>query len=81
MKKVIFLKKYQYKLVPVQRKWPSVICFVIYLIFSVFIVYYLFVSEKLNCLNIIFLIIFFIVYLRSFFLRVEKVLDENAIIQ
>lgn len=76
-----FSKKYQYKLVPVQRKWPSVICFVIYLIFSIFIVYYLFVSEKLNCLNIIFLIIFFIVYLRSFFLRVEKVLDENAIIQ
>ena len=29
----------------------------------------------------LFLIIFFIVYLTSFFLRVEKVLDENAIIQ
>ncbi|AMH88905.1 hypothetical protein AXK38_06465 [Streptococcus mitis] len=76
-----FSKKYQYKLVPVQRKWPSIICFIIYLIFSIFIVYYLFVSEKLNCLNIIFLIIFFIVYLTSFFLRVEKILDENAIIQ
>ena len=76
-----FSKKYQYKLVPVQRKWPSVICFVIYLIFSIFIVYYLFVSEKLNCLNIIFLIIFFIVYLTSFFRRGEKVLDDNAIIQ
>ena len=76
-----FSKKYQYKLVPVRRKWPSIICFAIYLIFSIFIGYYLFVSEKLNCLNIIFLIIFFIVYLTSFFLRVEKILDENAIIQ
>ena len=76
-----FSKKYQYKLVPVRRKWPSIICFAIYLIFSIFIGYYLFVSEKLNCLNIIFLIIFFIVYLTSFFRRVEKVLDDNAIIQ
>ena len=73
-----FSKKYQYNLVPVQRReWPSIICFVAYPIFFFLINWYIF-PIKMSILNILLLTTFFIIHFVSFYFRVDKiVINEN----